>query len=106
SIVWSEICGLSRNCVRASPPAKPRSANVTAETSSTIMSPCRHFLSSNLIMLACSQLHSHEFTPSDFGFPNLLPENSIMRPFTYLRLAVFLLLPLLFSCRQEPVANT
>ena len=57
-------------------------------------------------MLACSQLHSHEFTPSDFGFPNLLPENSIMRPFTYLRLAVFLLLPLLFSCRQAPVSNT
>jgi peptide/nickel transport system substrate-binding protein len=46
------------------------------------------------------------FTPSDFGFPNLLPENSIMRPFKNFRLAVFLLLPLLFSCRQPPALNT
>ena len=51
-------------------------------------------------------LHSQQFTPSDFGFPNLLPENSIMRPFRYFRLAVFLLLPLLFSCRQPPASNT
>ena len=29
-----------------------------------------------------------------------------MRPFTYVRLAVFLLLPLLFSCRQPPAPNT
>src|ERR1044072_6651161 len=29
-----------------------------------------------------------------------------MRPFTYFRLAVFLLLPLLFSCRQSPLSNT
>jgi peptide/nickel transport system substrate-binding protein len=29
-----------------------------------------------------------------------------MRPFTYVRLAVFLLLPLLFSCRQLPPSNT
>src|SRR5918996_918461 len=29
-----------------------------------------------------------------------------MRPFTYLRLAVFLLLPLLFSCQQPPASNT
>lgn len=29
-----------------------------------------------------------------------------MRPFTYSRLAVFLLLPLLFSCRQPPPSNT
>lgn len=29
-----------------------------------------------------------------------------MRPFTYVRLAVFLLLPLLFSCRQLPSSNT
>jgi peptide/nickel transport system substrate-binding protein len=29
-----------------------------------------------------------------------------MRPFTYVRLAVFLLLPLLFSCRQPPETNT
>lgn len=29
-----------------------------------------------------------------------------MRPFTYVRLAVFLLLPLLFSCRQPPATNT
>src|SRR5215207_2670248 len=29
-----------------------------------------------------------------------------MRPFTYVRLAVFLLLPLLFSCRQPPASNT
>ena len=29
-----------------------------------------------------------------------------MRPFTYVRLAVFLLLPLLFSCRQPPSSNT
>ena len=29
-----------------------------------------------------------------------------MRPFTYFRLAVFLLLPLLFSCRQPPAANS
>jgi peptide/nickel transport system substrate-binding protein len=29
-----------------------------------------------------------------------------MRPFTYSRLAVFLLLPLLFSCRQPPLSNT
>ncbi len=29
-----------------------------------------------------------------------------MRPFTYFRLAVFLLLPLLFSCRQPPAPNT
>lgn len=29
-----------------------------------------------------------------------------MRPFTYFRLAVFLLLPLLFSCRQPPASNT
>ncbi|HKY42145.1 MAG TPA: ABC transporter substrate-binding protein [Pyrinomonadaceae bacterium] len=28
-----------------------------------------------------------------------------MRPFTYLRLAVFLLLPFLFSCRQPPPSN-
>lgn len=50
-------------------------------------------------------LHSQHFTPSNFGFPDLLPENSIMRPFTYVRLAVFLLLPLLFSCRQPPATN-
>src|ERR1041384_717293 len=29
-----------------------------------------------------------------------------MRPFTYVRLAVFILLPLLFSCRQLPSSNT
>ncbi|HKG79909.1 MAG TPA: ABC transporter substrate-binding protein, partial [Pyrinomonadaceae bacterium] len=29
-----------------------------------------------------------------------------MRPFTYVRLAVFLLLPFLFSCRQPPTSNT
>ena len=29
-----------------------------------------------------------------------------MRPFTYVRLAVFLLLPVLFSCRQLPASNT
>ncbi len=29
-----------------------------------------------------------------------------MRPFTYFRLGVFLLLPLLFSCRQPPASNT
>ncbi len=29
-----------------------------------------------------------------------------MRPFTYVRLAVFLLLPLLLSCRQPPALNT
>ena len=29
-----------------------------------------------------------------------------MRPFRYVRLAVFLLLPLLFSCRQPPAPNT
>ncbi len=29
-----------------------------------------------------------------------------MRPFTYFRLAVFLLLPFLFSCRQPPASNT
>ena len=29
-----------------------------------------------------------------------------MRPFKYFRLAVFLLLPLLFSCRQPPASNT
>jgi peptide/nickel transport system substrate-binding protein len=29
-----------------------------------------------------------------------------MRPFKYVRLAVFLLLPLLFSCRQPPASNT
>ena len=29
-----------------------------------------------------------------------------MRPFTYVRLAVFLLLPFLFSCRQQPASNT
>jgi len=29
-----------------------------------------------------------------------------MRPFTYFRFAVFLLLPLLFSCRQSPLSNT
>ena len=29
-----------------------------------------------------------------------------MRPFRYVRLAVFLLLPLLFSCRQPPPSNT
>ncbi|HEX5965206.1 MAG TPA: ABC transporter substrate-binding protein [Pyrinomonadaceae bacterium] len=29
-----------------------------------------------------------------------------MRPFTYFRLAVFLLLPFLFSCRQQPASNT
>ena len=29
-----------------------------------------------------------------------------MRPFRYVRLAVFLLLPLLFSCRQPPASNT
>ena len=29
-----------------------------------------------------------------------------MRPFRYFRLAVFLLLPLLFSCRQPPASNT
>ena len=29
-----------------------------------------------------------------------------MRPFTYARLAVFLLLPFLFSCRQPPAPNT
>ena len=29
-----------------------------------------------------------------------------MRPFTFVRLAVFLLLPLLFSCRQPPASNT
>ena len=29
-----------------------------------------------------------------------------MRPFKYVRLAVFLLLPLLFSCRQPPSSNT
>src|SRR5215510_7706748 len=29
-----------------------------------------------------------------------------MRPFTYSRLAVFLLLPFLFSCRQPPKSNT
>ena len=29
-----------------------------------------------------------------------------MRPFTYSRLAVFLLLPFLFSCRQPPASNT
>ena len=29
-----------------------------------------------------------------------------MRPFTYVRLAVFLLLPVLFSCRQLPPSNT
>ena len=28
-----------------------------------------------------------------------------MRPFTYVRLAIFLLLPLLFSCRQPPASN-
>jgi peptide/nickel transport system substrate-binding protein len=37
--------------------------------------------------------------------PDLLPENSIMRPFTYSRLLAFLLLPLLFSCRQPPASN-
>jgi len=57
-------------------------------------------------MLTCSQLHSQRFTPSDFGFPNLLPENSIMRPFRYSRLIAFLLLPLLFSCRQPPASQT
>jgi peptide/nickel transport system substrate-binding protein len=33
-------------------------------------------------------------------------ENNIMRPFTYSRLAVFLLLPFLFSCGQQPASNT
>src|ERR1051326_79046 len=55
SIVSVEICGLSRNCVRASPPAKLSSANVTAETISIIMSPCKHFFSSKLIIRACCE---------------------------------------------------
>ena len=41
---------------------------------------------------------------NSYTLDGLLPENS-MRPFTYSRLAVFLLLPLLFSCRQPPPSN-
>ena len=39
SIVRSEICGLSRSPLKASPPADARRANVTAETTNSISSP-------------------------------------------------------------------
>ena len=74
------------------------------------MNPCKDFLSSNLIIsLICNPkvLTLSTVHPFAFRLPkNLLPENSIMRPFKYVRLAVFLLLPLLVSCRQPPPTNT
>jgi peptide/nickel transport system substrate-binding protein len=53
-------------------------------------------------ILTLSTIYSFGFRAS----PDLLPENSIMRPFKYSRLFAFLLLPLLFSCRQPPASNT